>query len=118
MCELTAVCPQPLLLNGSESNRATARPAPPSAPALSAFHLISCPETWHQPSYDLRPDRFALIVQKVQSLRVLMRTVSKVPTAIDELMIPDFREISKEAVSFVQRSAGVIGPGLPWGCSV
>lgn len=93
-------------------------PAPPAAPALSAFDLICDPETWHQPSYNLRPDRFSLIVQKVQSLPVLMRTVSKVLTAIDELMIPDFREISKEAVSFVQRSVGVIGPGLPWGCSV
>lgn len=48
----------------------------------------------------------------------MMRTVSKVLPAIDELTIPHFREISKEAVSFVQLSVGVIGPGLPRGCSV
>lgn len=46
-----------------------------------------------------------------------MRTVSEVLAAIDEPMIPDIR-VKKEAVSFVQRSIGFIGPGLPWGCSV
>lgn len=38
-----------------------------------------------------------------------MTTVSKVLAAIDEPTIPDFGDVSKEAVSFVQRSVGLLG---------